>query len=355
MAKSKKTLTKMGPDARRAVVAKQLGDLQQTLGLTDGLFVRTGAVAMGLMPKDGPRLVEELGRKISLELSQKELSERELVREAQWLFVTELLGRRFPLRAAGLVRLANPHRLGQLNEEEAFALWLGMFRGQTLGLAGQWQLYLDVGDPKLPLPNVIRRTCRPRCKSGENQHYIAACLFHMNASLLSPARYANGLDPQLVIDTADLFSTLEDAAFSSASHQVSPANCETLDALLGLLQAHRQALGMDADDTAHLDGLLTRLQRAGQNGLRFDPDQATVLLGLLVKIRAAGFTDEDTTKIVAWACATTLRGESPADVVVELQPRGNRHVNKVNQNLLRGGNTLTDKYVERIFHEIDSC
>jgi hypothetical protein len=129
-----------------------------------------------------------------------------------------------------------------------------MFRQQTFGLAGLWQIYLDLEDPSLPLPEIIQQVFAPRGEEGENQEYISSVL---------------------------------------------------------------------------------RVVR--QYGLEL--------------------TDSDTSKIIAWVVEThpLLRTRDPRGVVRELQQPRSKPVGRVDQNMLRGGNTLMDEFVRRVCHEVDNC
>ena len=47
--------------------------------------------------------------------------------------------------------------------------------------------------------------------------------------------------------------------------------------------------------------------------------------------------------------------EGAVEALKELQERGSKPVKVVDQNLLRGGNTLMDEFVRRVYREIDNC
>jgi len=216
--------------------------------------VEIALVAAGLTHRDRQRLVTEIEESIILELAHQVLPEREMLAEAERLFLAELLGRRFSLPASVLARARHPRHVGGLNEREAICLWLGLFRQQTFGLAGLWQMYLDVEDTSIPLPEVVQQVFDPQGNDGENQDYIS--------KILEEARQA-GLD----------------------------------------------------------------------------------------------LTDKDTSKIIAWIVETNpqLHARDPVEVARELQGRRSRPVAAVDQNLLRGGNTLMDEFVRRVYWEIHNC
>lgn len=104
------------------------------------------------------------------------------------LFLSSLLAQGLPLPAQVLASLGEPRRIGPLNPREVVCLWLGLFRQQTFGLAGLWQLYLDFYDatirmyiaaetPDIPLPKLVRTIfTNPQGAAGENQAYVAAIL-----------------------------------------------------------------------------------------------------------------------------------------------------------------------------------
>ena len=68
-------------------------------------------------------------------------------------------------------------------------------------------------------------------------------------------------------------------------------------------------------------------------------------------------TDRDTSKIIAWVLQTDahLGGRDRAEVAKELGVRRSAAVNAVDQHLLRGGNTLMDEFVRRVYREVDNC
>jgi hypothetical protein len=215
--------------------------------------VEMALIAAGLTRPERGRLLAEIKESIVLELEHQPLSERTLMVEAERLLLTGLLGQGFSLPAGPLSRARLPRHAGGLNEAEAVCLWLGMFRQQTFGLAGFWQIYLDLEEAPMPVPQVIAQVFEPRGEEGENQEYIGA-----------------------------------------------------------------------------------QLQEAHRSGLEL--------------------TDRDTSKIIAWVMEThpRLGARDPVAVARELRKHKSKPVNAVDQNLLRGGNTLMDEFVRRVCREIDN-
>lgn len=216
--------------------------------------VKVALVAADLPRQEREELLKDIKESIVLELGDQVIPERRLMAEAEGRLLAVLLGWGLSLPAKPLARGRHPRHVSGLNDEEAVCLWLGMFRQQTFGLAGLWQLYLDLEGPSLPLPQVIRQVFDPQGEDGENQDCISQIL-----------------------------------------------------------------------------------DKARQAGLEL--------------------TDWDTSKIIAWVVQTCshMRSRDPLEVAKELQKRGSKPVNAVDQNLLRGGNTLMDEFVRRVFQEIDNC
>ena len=153
----------------------------------------------GFTTEQGQRLIREIKEGIILELAHQPLSEREMLTRALKMFLAELLGRDFRLPAGALGAAAEPRHVGGgprgdgannpegggprqdgpndseggINDYEAVCLWLGVFRDQTPGLAGLWQLYLDLEDSTIELPPIIHQVFAPQCEEYENQTCIA--------------------------------------------------------------------------------------------------------------------------------------------------------------------------------------
>lgn len=224
-------------------------------------------VAEGHLIRKVKKEIVEIKQSITLQLEDNPELSKEDKKEAEKLFLSSLMGRSWPLSAATLVNVGEPRKVGLLNQRETVCLWLGLFREQTFGLAGLWQMYLDIRDPTIqmyvdkedlviPLPQVIQTVFDPHGENEENQDYIAKILAEAN------------------------------------------------------------------------------------------------LVGYEL-------TDEDTSKIVAWIVETKLPPRlgqqqlAPLELVNDLKQRRGRAVNAVNQDFKRGGNTLMDKFVRRVYSEID--
>lgn len=132
--------------------------------------------------------IAEIKQSIALHFADSVELTTEDKKEIEKLFLSSLLGQRFLLPAKVLSSLGEPRRVGQLNQREVVCLWLGLFRQQTFGLAGLWQLYLDLNDetiqmyvdaetPDIRLPNLIRTIfADPQGREEENQVYISKIL-----------------------------------------------------------------------------------------------------------------------------------------------------------------------------------
>ena len=140
--------------------------------LEQRLRVQVSMVAKGLTYPKRQALIQEINKTIALEIGDQDLTEQEMMAEAEQLLLSELLARGLSLPAAALARSRYPRHVGGLNDEEAVCLWLGAFRQQTFGLAGLWQIYLDLEDLAVPLPDIIREVFDPQAEEGENQDYI---------------------------------------------------------------------------------------------------------------------------------------------------------------------------------------
>ncbi len=315
-------------------------------------------VAAGLTLQAGRKLISKIKEDIIAELNQRAVPESEMCAEAEKLFLDELLRQGlFPPERTTLVDAKFYGRGGRLNKEQSLCLWLGLFRQQTFGLAGLWQMYLDLGDTTAPLPPIIEGVFDPRGGNEENKHYINVCLFYMNASLLTNQLELNQA-PQQTIGLGRLW---EEATFNENQTLLMPEKeAKLLAPLLRCLQdaANRQKLDLTAEEISRLTTLLACLQNVGQPGLDLSRKETEELVGLLMRLRQP-MTDEDTSKIIAWVIKTSplLNAKDPAEVARELEgtkDSKNDTITRINTNLSRGHHTLMGEFVSRIYDEIDN-
>ena len=141
--------------------------------------VEAGLSAAGQDYEERQATIARLKEDVLLEVrAQGEEDPKAQCRLARRLFLDTLLGRGIMLPANEPCR-AGAHA-GGIHEGEAVTLWLAAFREQTFGLAGLWQLYLDLHDetiaaPKtdVALPPVVVRAFDPQGLDGENQKYLS--------------------------------------------------------------------------------------------------------------------------------------------------------------------------------------
>lgn len=132
--------------------------------------------------------IAEIKQSLTIQFAHKAELTAEDKKVIEKLFVSSLLAHDFPLPAQVLASLGEPRRISPLNRREVVCLWLGLFRQQTFGLAGLWQLYLDFNDatirtyiaaetPDCHLPKLIRSVfANPQGAAGENQAFIAGIM-----------------------------------------------------------------------------------------------------------------------------------------------------------------------------------